>query len=460
MAPMAKPRRSGGKSHVMKAAKQPRSCAAAPDKVLASDTEDEDSVVDTMAQPREIETCGQLPQEDDSGKAGLGSQLPKSVVDVTAAEWHELFKQILGGGKSDDEQCAAILRATLTAGENGHEKLINQLEKQALAGELSKPNHDKDIEGIKKAMDKGVFSMRGTIGNKFYDVHKPGTAERASYHKLVGRRQRQEYRAEWALAQYKSVRVSKTHAKSCSFVNRNYGCYRPFGGIVQKEGGWNDKAAVRGTAIMALKCIKMGGEWRSRNSMTERLEFWHIQRERIEDFTEAWSMRRNEEESARRCGAMASAAKARSRGEGPVAESRGAEEPTAAARTAATPQAAVKVPGKHEIFAEAKALKAQWLRAVGDASALVERISDASVADWRWASNEFKGRVESALVAVNAAQTTFINAFLVTDLATMTKAYTQERLTSELKGFLGTEKLVNTLRHETWRLRSMHKLSK
>ena len=91
---------------------------------------------------------------------------------------------------------------------------------------------------------------------------------------------------------------------------------------------------------------------------------------------------------------------------------------------------------------------------------LVERISDASVADWRWASNEFKGRVESALVAVSVAQTAFINTFLVTDLATMTKAYTQERLTSELKGFLGTEKLVDTLRHETWRLLSMHKQSK
>ena len=68
--------------------------------------------------------------------------------------------------------------------------------------------------------------------------------------------------------------------------------------------------------------------------------------------------------------------------------------------------------------------------------------------------------MDSALVAVNAAQTTFINAFLVTDLATMTKAYTQERFTSELKGFLGTKELVITLRHETWRLLSMHKMSK
>ena len=59
----------------------------------------------------------------------------------------------------------------------------------------------------------------------------------------------------------------------------------------------------------------------------------------------------------------------------------------------------MKVPGKHAILAEAKALKAQWLRT------LAERISDPSVADWRWASKEFKARVESALVAVSVAQT-------------------------------------------------------
>ena len=54
-------------------------------------------------------------------------------------------------------------------------------------------------------------------------------------------------------------------------------------------------------------------------------------------------------------------------------------------------------------------MKAQWLHTVSGASALVERINASSVADWRWASSEFKGRVESALVALNAAQTTFID---------------------------------------------------
>ena len=63
-------------------------------------------------------------------------------------------------------------------------------------------------------------------------------------------------------------------------MNRSHGCYRHFGAIVQKEGGWNGKAAVRGAPAMALKCIKMGGEWTSRNLLTERLEFWHIKREK------------------------------------------------------------------------------------------------------------------------------------------------------------------------------------
>ena len=97
----------------------------------------------------------------------------------------------------------------------------------------------------------------------------------------------------------KNVRVSKAHVKSYSFVSRNHGCYRPFGAIVQKEGGWNDKAAVTGATVMALKCIKTGGEWASRNKLTERLEFWHIKREHLDDFTQAWDMRRNEEEAMR-----------------------------------------------------------------------------------------------------------------------------------------------------------------
>ena len=56
------------------------------------------------------------------GKVGFCSQLPKSVIDMSVADCRELFfSQITGGGESDDEQCAAMVRAALTATEDDHE---------------------------------------------------------------------------------------------------------------------------------------------------------------------------------------------------------------------------------------------------------------------------------------------------------------------------------------------------
>jgi len=115
----------------------------------------------------------------------------------------------------------------------------------------------------------------------------------------VGQQQQRKYRAAWAFTQYKHVDVSKTQVKSYSIVNRNHGCYRPFGAIVQNEGGGGDAAAVRGAPIMALRCIKTGGEWASRNPSTEQLKLWHIKRETIEDFTEVGGMRKNARRSLR-----------------------------------------------------------------------------------------------------------------------------------------------------------------
>ena len=464
MAPMAKRQRFGGKRkwHVVEPAYSV-ALKGYPNKLppkVKKPKKGEATVVDIETKPKGIDTCSQLPHQDDSDKVGLGR--PKSVVDMTASECHELLRQIIGGGEADDEQCAAMVHATLAATEEDHEKLVEQLEQQASAEELSVSDHDKVIEEITTAMDTGIFDMRGRIGQRFYDMHRPGTEDHTAYQQLVGRRQKQAYRAEWAHAQYKNGRLSKTHERSYSFVNRSHGCYRPFGAIVQKEGGWKDKAAVRAATVLALKCIKLGGEWTSRNELTERLEFWHIRREQLDDFTEAWDMRRNEEEAMRRT-AMANPVKAPKRGKDPAAESREVVKPKAAARKAAIPMAARKKPRKDEIHAEAKALtlKAQWIRAVHDATALVECISDPSMAEWRWASNEENlGRLKRALAAVNAAQTTFSEAFLSTELATMKEAGISERLTRDLKRFLGTKRLVSVLVNETRRLLSMHRMSK
>ena len=164
-------------------ATKPRSGAAAADSAQASDREDEATAVDIVRQPKEADTCSQLPQQDDSGKVGLGSQLPKSVADVTAAECLELFKQIAGGGESDDEQCAAMVRATLTATEDDHESLIQQLEKEASAEGLRMSDHDKGIEEIQLARDTGIFNMRGHMGQR----HAQAWDRRARALSAIGR---------------------------------------------------------------------------------------------------------------------------------------------------------------------------------------------------------------------------------------------------------------------------------
>ena len=164
MAPMAKRQRFGGKRkwHVAKPAYSV-ALKGYPNKLPPK-----------VKKPKKgIDTRRQLPQQDDSGKLGLGR--PKSVVDMTASECHELLKQIIGGGEAGDEQCAAMVHATLAATEEDHEKLIEQLEQQASAEELSVPHQDNEVEEIRTAMDTGIFDMRGHMGQKFYDVHKPGT---------------------------------------------------------------------------------------------------------------------------------------------------------------------------------------------------------------------------------------------------------------------------------------------
>ena len=99
--------------------------------------------------------------------------------------------------------------------------------------------------------------------------------------------------------------------------------------------------------------------------------------------------RKEEEESTLGREAVANEVKARKRGEKPVAEGRAAATPEAVARTAATPKTAATVPGKDQIHAAPKALKARWLGTVGGATALVARSKDPLVAEWRWASDEF-----------------------------------------------------------------------
>ena len=68
--------------------------------------------------------------------------------------------------------------------------------------------------------------------------------------------------------------------------------------------------------------------------------------------------------------------------------------------------------------------------------------------------------LEEGLGGSECCADNFSEAFLSTELATMKEAGISERLTRELKGFLGTKRLVSVLVNETRRLLSMHRMSK
>ena len=178
--------------------------------------------------------------------------------------------------------------------EQTQDKLLDRLAKvlqsaehvwgEAAAGNKSEENK---VNEMKSAVDTGVFDMRKHIGQKFYDDHKPGSGAHTDYQALKSREAKREFRASWAAKTYGNLIQSKTHSQSFRKVSKDSGVYRPLGAIIIKEGGWNDPAAISGSKRLAMKCCLMGGQWVSRNPLTERLEFFHLRREVSDEMAEA-----------------------------------------------------------------------------------------------------------------------------------------------------------------------------
>jgi len=68
------------------------------------------------------------------------------------------------------------------------------------------------------------------------------------------------------------------------------GKYMPFGGLVMKQGGWESPMAVRAAVIQATKCSLLGPPWTDVNEWTDTLEFFDIDRKKIDSFKTSWQM--------------------------------------------------------------------------------------------------------------------------------------------------------------------------
>ena len=325
---------------------------------------------------------------------------------------------------------------------------------------------DQKTQDMKAAIDTGVFDMRKSIGQKFYDDHKTGSESHTAYHALKGRDAKRQFRADWAKDTYGNLVLSKTHSQSFRKINKSSGVYRPLGAIIMKEGGWRDPAAVRGSKLLATKCCLMGGQWITRNPLTERLEFFHLRREVSDEMTEAWTKCEQESKNVDTEG------QATGRAGGGIATGSGAGlavEPhrtegelpskTPVKKQQKSPCEKTQAHKEPTVFASAARVKGLWLSTLASANTLVSRIHDPA-SDWQWAKNEMNlGRLQTRTQELDGEQTSFAKDFLIQDLATFKKNLTPERLMTELATFIGMKKFVLGVQKEMDRLIAMHKSS-
>jgi hypothetical protein len=128
----------------------------------------------------------------------------------------------------------------------------------------------KQLQDIKQT---GKWQSKGGVGNKFRNLHAPGTAKGDEWAKLTDKRSQDKYRHEWSELELTHLQEKKTVVRCWSRVDKSTFKYRTFGRLVLDFGGWTDKAAVQGASTAALKCLALGEPWAKQHPQTEMVEF-------------------------------------------------------------------------------------------------------------------------------------------------------------------------------------------
>ncbi len=134
----------------------------------------------------------------------------------------------------------------------------------------------------------GYFLLNSPMGQRFNRFLKSNVQETKNHDGLADD-ERKEFQKKWAMAKFDKLRESKTYKEVHETTGQKKGVYRPLGVIVKKEGGWNDPEAVKGSFLLAAKCVLMGSPWVEMNPFTERVEFLHMERSTIDTFKKHWA---------------------------------------------------------------------------------------------------------------------------------------------------------------------------
>ena len=138
---------------------------------------------------------------------------------------------------------------------------------------------------LQKCLLLGV-DVRSKWGQRF----ARSSAAHLSEYKQMTTNAKQAYRKEWAKVRLQEVQQKKEYVESYQRVDSSTGTYVPFFILWKREGGAKDPGALAASVRHAKKALRMGPPWVTKNRMTERIEFLHLERSVAETFSKCWSM--------------------------------------------------------------------------------------------------------------------------------------------------------------------------
>lgn len=155
------------------------------------------------------------------------------------------------------------------------------------SGPEVKTGCEKKFEEVKKMMD--VWESKSYLGNKFRkDCKAQGN------NVPTGKEEMKDFRDKWLKTQLDKYSEKKTEVQASKKTERSKGTYRTFGRLVLDLGGWDDAQAVKGAINATQKCAALGEPWAKIHPQTEMLIFLVIDEETEEEFSQSWSILRQE----------------------------------------------------------------------------------------------------------------------------------------------------------------------
>ena len=208
----------------------------------------------------------------------------------------------------------------------------------------------------------------------------------------------------------------------------------------------------------ALKCIQMGPPWISKNPMTERIEYMHMERSVTEIFSQAWSLYEEHMETKK---AELPAPSRASTGSG---SRKGVAEPptpeSSGKPNKPTKQARVKTPLESSMN-DAAQLSKSMAAAVSSANLILDAVKSDS--EWKWADNEpTLSPLKSTLANLQMSMTPFGRKLGSSDMKEVRKGFSND---NDFKDALDQYKVdmhgvVSEAAKAVKRLMAMHKAQK